>query len=110
MAVSATPKNKEKITIGRISLLLIASKIDCGTRCETKSLRLKAAVSTPLVAVTGGIGRLGPAPGGGVLTSKTPSVGPNMLARGDHPTAREAPRAGAAASALCADPPAGVED
>ena len=42
-AVSATPKKIEKTTIGRISLLLIASKIDCGTTWLTKSLRLKAA-------------------------------------------------------------------
>ena len=43
-AVSATPKKIEKMTIGRISLVLIASKIDCGTRWVTKSLRLNAAV------------------------------------------------------------------
>ena len=58
MAVSATPKKSEKMTMGRISLVLIASKIDAGTRCETKSLRLKAAVSTPLAAVAGGIGEV----------------------------------------------------
>ena len=63
MAVSATPKNTEKMTIGRISLVLIASKIDAGTTWLTKSLRLNAAVSTPLAAVAGGIGRLSPTPG-----------------------------------------------
>ena len=51
------------MTIGRISLLLIASKIDCGTTCETKSFRLNAAVSTPLVALAGGSGRFSPTPG-----------------------------------------------
>ena len=34
--------------------MLIASKIDAGTRWVTKSLRLNAAVSTPLAAVAGG--------------------------------------------------------
>ena len=80
------------MTIGRISLVLIASKIDAGTRWVMKSLRLKAAVSTPLAAVTGGIGRFRPMPGCNRLTRIRPSVSETRLAPMNQPSERRPTR------------------
>ena len=75
----------------------------------TNSLRLNAAVSTPLAAVAGGSGRLRPTPGLEDVTRISPRVSDTRLAQMNQPSARRPTRPSAAMSPICAMPTTSVE-
>lgn len=76
-----TPKNSEKITSWRMSLLAIASIALVGTIWVKNLAASNAVRSTPLEALAGGSGRCRPVPGWSRLTSSRPSVSETRLAQ-----------------------------
>src|SRR5260370_11863418 len=73
---AATPKNSEKTTICRISLLAIASTALFGTRCVTKSFNDSEAALRLVDALASGSGRLGVSPDHRTLPHIRPSPHP----------------------------------
>ena len=101
---AATPKNSEKTTICRISLLAIASTALFGTRCVTKSFNDNEAALRLVEAPASGSGRLRLSPGRRMLTIIRPSSSETSEALTNHSIAFPPIRPTALVSPICATP------
>lgn len=103
------PKSSEKTTICRISLRDMASKIETGTRCATKSRSVSEEAWTLLAAPAWGSGRSRLAPGCRRLTSTSPSSSETSEAVTNHSIALPPIRPTAPTSPIWATPTTRVE-
>src|SRR6516165_608661 len=101
---AATPKNREKTTICRISLLAIASTALFGTRWVTKSLNDNEAALRFVAALASGSGRLRLSPGRRMLTMIKPSSKDTNEALTNHNIALPPIRPTDLVSPICATP------
>ena len=108
-AASATPKNIEKTTICRISLLAIASANDLGTRWVTNSLSVNEAVLRLVAAPMSGSGKPRSLPGCSRLASTSPMSNETMEAMTNQPSALAKMRPTLLASPMWAIPTTSVE-
>jgi hypothetical protein len=109
-AAQATPKNSENTTICKISLVAIASTIERGTRCATKSFADSEATLRLVAAWASGSGRLRLSPGRRMLTRRRPSSSDTSDAEMNHSIALPPMRPTVLGSPIWATPTTSVEN